>query len=714
MKEANRKTGLANAVASAFAVAAVALPAAVYAQEPPDTSKWTCSMCPFAEGWSVETEAGAISVSDDAAKFGDYTGLDEEDEYLLLDGEVRYWSGGGFSLEAEGENLGLDSRSAKLKAEKQGLWEASLFYDELPRRRFDDTRTIFDGTGSSSLTLPDGWVRGGGTSQMPELDASLRDEDIKWDRKTIGGGLGFLLGERWDFNADYSHEERDGNKLFSGTFYANGSILPAEVDYNTDKFEASAGVTGENWQLRLGSLLSYFNNRTWGQTWENPFTGVDFGRAGAPPDNKFYQYSLSGSYAFPAWRTVLSGNVAIGKGEQQDDYLPYTINSAIAADMLPRSNLDGEMNTTNVLMRVTSSPWRRIRLKGEYRYDDRDNDSSIDTYDPVLVDSTLGAPVENRIYSYTRDTVDLEASARLDASSRFYVGYRYDGWDRDDQERDETDTDRYWARFRFDSGSIVDFRATVGSESRGGSNYEQLVNDDFAPQNPLMRKYNMASRDRTDFEARFDISPLDALGLGLGATWADEDYSKSSNVGLRKAEYLNYTFDGDYNWNDVANFYAVYSYEKYNSKQQGSQAYADPDWSARSRDEFDTVIFGVRLPQIFNRIDVDVDYTFAKSEGRNRVSTSGLQSSYPELTTDRKTLSVSASYAFSNALSFKAGWLYEDYSSDDWALDGIEPDTMQNLLTLGQDAYDYDVNVFMLSFKYRWETIRRDAIWPPE
>ncbi|MGW8368489.1 MAG: MtrB/PioB family outer membrane beta-barrel protein, partial [Gammaproteobacteria bacterium] len=244
--------------------------------------------------------------------------------------------------------------------------------------------------------------------------------------------------------------------------------------------------------------------------------------------------------------------------------------------------------------------------------------------------------------------------------------------------------------------------------------YKQLVNDDFAPQNPLMRKYNMASRDRTDFEARFDISPLDALGLGLGATWADEDYSKSSNVGLRKAEYLNYTFDGDYNWNDVANFYAVYSYKKYNSRQQGSQAYADPDWSARSKDEFDTVIFGVRLPQIFNRIDVDVDYTFAKSEGRNRVSTSGLQSSYPELTTDRKTLSVSASYAFSSALSFKAGWLYEDYSSDDWALDGIEPDTMQNLLTLGQDAYDYDVNVFMFSFKYRWETIRRDAIWPPE
>ena len=126
------------------------------------------------------------------------------------------------------------------------------------------------------------------------------------------------------------------------------------------------------------------------------------------------------------------------------------------------------------------------------------------------------------------------------------------------------------------------------------------------------------------------------------------------------------------------------------------------------------MIFGVRLPQIFKRVDLDIDYTLAESEGKNRVSSSGLQSAYPELKSDRKTLSVSASYAFSNSLSFKAGWLYEDYSSDDWALDGIEPGTIPNLLTLGQDAYDYDVNVFMLSFTYRWETIQRDANWPPE
>ena len=109
------------------ALIALLLPLTVNAQETPessrpDTSKWSCSMCPFADGWAVDAEAGVISVSDDSAKFGDYTGLEEEGEELLLDGEVRYWGDSGYRLEAEGENLGLDSKSARLGVAKQGLW----------------------------------------------------------------------------------------------------------------------------------------------------------------------------------------------------------------------------------------------------------------------------------------------------------------------------------------------------------------------------------------------------------------------------------------------------------------------------------------------------------------------------------------------------------------------------------------------------------------
>ncbi len=43
-----------------------------------DTSNWECESCPFDQGYRAELEVGATSVSDDAARFGNYTGYDEK------------------------------------------------------------------------------------------------------------------------------------------------------------------------------------------------------------------------------------------------------------------------------------------------------------------------------------------------------------------------------------------------------------------------------------------------------------------------------------------------------------------------------------------------------------------------------------------------------------------------------------------------------------
>jgi hypothetical protein len=38
--------------------------------------------------------------------------------------------------------------------------------------------------------------------------------------------------------------------------------------------------------------------------------------------------------------------------------------------------------------------------------------------------------------------------------------------------------------------------------------------------------------------------------------------------------------------------------------------------------------------------------------------------------------------------------------SDDWALDGVNPDTIPNLLALGADAWNYDANIFYISVRW--------------
>ena len=58
------------------------------------------------------------------------------------------------------------------------------------------------------------------------------------------------------------------------------------------------------------------------------------------------------------------------------------------------------------------------------------------------------------------------------------------------------------------------------------------------------------------------------------------------------------------------------------------------------------------------------------------------------------------SYPYNDSLTFGFDYIFERMDSDDWALDGVNPDTIPNLLALGADAWNYDANIFY--FSVRW------------
>lgn len=115
-----------------------------------DTSEWVCEYCPFESGYRASYEAGAISVSEDAARFGNATGLDEKGVYADLNGEGRY-TNDGYRLSWYLEDLGLDSRVAELEGGRQGSYDFRLGYSELPYRRFDTTKTVFASSDRKSV-----------------------------------------------------------------------------------------------------------------------------------------------------------------------------------------------------------------------------------------------------------------------------------------------------------------------------------------------------------------------------------------------------------------------------------------------------------------------------------------------------------------------------------------------------------------------------------
>jgi hypothetical protein len=63
---------------------------------------------------------------------------------------------------------------------------------------------------------------------------------------------------------------------------------------------------------------------------------------------------------------------------------------------------------------------------------------------------------------------------------------------------------------------------------------------------------------------------------------------------------------------------------------------------------------------------------------------------------------LTGEYRWSPALTLRTTLRYEHFDADDWQLDGVEPATVPTLLSLGADAYDYDVTLFELAFTYRF------------
>jgi zinc transporter ZupT len=68
---------------------------------------------------------------------------------------------------------------------------------------------------------------------------------------------------------------------------------------------------------------------------------------------------------------------------------------------------------------------------------------------------------------------------------------------------------------------------------------------------------------------------------------------------------------------------------------------------------------------------------------------------------DRGVEKLGVSYPYSESLTFGFDYIYEKFSSSDWHLDDVEPNTIPNLLALGANAWNYDTSVLYFNVRYQ-------------
>ena len=176
-----------------------------------------------------------------------------------------------------------------------------------------------------------------------------------------------------------------------------------------------------------------------------------------------------------------------------------------------------------------------------------------------------------------------------------------------------------------------------------------------------------------------------------------------------------YTVDAAFMPSLGTSVYGFASFEKLKSDQDGRSfsgraklsESSDPrrNWFAKHRDEVDSFGIGVKHSLIKDKLDVGADYVYAKSTGSVDVTTGSALSSatLPDLETKLHSLKVYADYKIKRDLVLRLRYWYEKYDSEDWALDSVEPNTLANVITLGESSADYDVHAVGLSVLYRFD-----------
>ncbi len=659
-----------------------------------DTSEWKCQTCPYpkdGKGTTGYVDVGIGTVSDASARFGDHTGLQKDGAHLVLGGDVHARGPGGYYAELFGNDLGLDSRTIGGRTGREGLYALRLGYSSIPRHFADDAVTPFLGNGGSVLTLP--------------ASATLQPVVLGLERKRYDIGGTLIGGERWTYRMSLRRDTRDGTRGLGSSFFSNAAQLAAPVDQTTDQFELATAYAGPRVQATLAYQASRFRNDASSLTWDNPFAlvvaGATQGRLALAPDNRFEQ--ISGSIGYDLGHGMhASGDFAVGRMTQDAAFLPSTSNSVLAAGLppLPAASLDGRVDTFSGNLRFTATPLEGVRLSAAYSRDVRDNPTDVRSYPQVATDMFVTAPRSNTPFSFWRDRFKLSASVRGPGTLRLAAGLDQDNQDRRYSEVVNTRETTLWARAGVRPRDDLSLALKLAHSERDNSPYG-VATWFGAPENPLLRKFNLADRRRDSVGARADVNFSEKLSLGLTADYRNDDYTDSV-VGLTHARSANLGADLGFALSEQTQLHAYAQVEQVRSRQGGSQAGIAADWQAQTQDRFEVFGLGVKHVAIADKLDLGADLTIARSRSEIGVTTGVNDLPFPAAKTTLDGFKLDANYKLDAKLSLHAGYRYEHHRAEDWQLDGVLPTTLGDLLAFGQQPPRYRVHLLRLALRYRF------------
>lgn len=651
-------------------------------------------------------------ISGDEARFQRFRDLGDG---ALLDRFRFGREGDGWLLQLSADHAGRFDQRYTAEFNHNGRMKIAFQWDQVPLFISRDTRTLFSTEAPGVLRIADSIQQGIQSGQLGLADVVSQAQrfDTKSRRDVARLNIVFSPTRDVDVKLALTNTLREGTMPLGTLFSTSNAVeLMAPIDTRTTDLASGVEWTGRQGSLRVGYTGSWFDTRVSTLVWDNPLALTDSattpsqGRYALAPDSTLHAVTTAGALKLPAHSRV-TGSVSVGAWRQNDALLPFTINTAIAPIPLDRSTADAKARTLAMNYTVTSRPRPYVWLNARFRYYDFDNRTpEFHVLQYVRHDQSLGVrPREGtEALSYTRHNFDVDTSLTPLPFSAIRVGYGRDWTDRTHRIFERTTEDTVRASLDSTKPGWLTARAIVERSRRTGAGFDEEALTVVGEQ-PAMRHFDIADRDRNRVTGLVQITPTSVIGLSASAAVGHDDY-RNSGFGLRDNKSRMYSMTFDVTPGEAIAAGLSYAVERYTALQNSRNAapgaqFVDPtrDWATDSADKVHTVTTNFDLPRLPRRSELHLAYDVTRSRATYVYrlpigSTLAAGEQLPPVLNELQTGTADFRIAMTDRLAIGFTYWYERYDVEDFQLGParVDPLNQPGSLLLGYVYRPYTAN----------------------
>ncbi|MCC6650991.1 MAG: MtrB/PioB family outer membrane beta-barrel protein [Candidatus Eisenbacteria bacterium] len=545
-------------------------------------------------------------------------------------------------------------------------------------------------------------------------------------------------GKEWQFDVSAVRRDRQGSLAF-GVPFGIGSSTMTEVAAPIDQRMVDADATGV-WSRAgmklMGSVgLSTFENEVSTMRVDNSRRltdatsgGTAVGQLDMWPDNKVMRGRVAFSKQLPRMSTF-TATVGVSQAKQDDDFLPFTSNTALAQsnlDSLPARNVEAVVTTIVQDYRLTGRPMNKMYGTLRYRAEHNENETPtihFKGFSPYDASFSVGA-VENHQWGGSSTILGADVDYELADWADLSLLGEHRTRTHEFREVEEDAENVFGAGLRLRPLDAVDI---TGNYRVGQRRLDSFIAEDYLNAAGLqlepkgLRRYDVADRDQSMANAAVNWVVSPKLDLSVTYSWTQDDY-KESQYGLQNADNMLVFVEGTIHASKTLDLTGGYGFGQVETKMASNEYSASSrpdtlqnsmDWWIDTQDRNVYVFANADWWVKPNKMVLKADYTFSRSMNKYDFSNQTLLANG---TRRAEAVDVPNTFYRSNDVTFEARWKwsammdlalqfqYVQFDVDDFAVNDL------TLLGGSFSGANFAPNAIYLGDGYRDFTARRVAV----